>query len=175
MKTHDDRMNELASPQRRAGCGLEIDGGSEACNARFQDLTGRNFADARFGRLHGMVVDTYCLQHPDRYCVSAKSLAAHLCGLCGALERGESAASPNMALRAWLDGTVALVKPQVPTERGPLTIADVDHIDDPAAYAAAVRAWATAVWSACRPLHDTARSWLDEATAMPARERHRKR
>lgn len=137
---------------------------------RFQDLTGRDFTDVRFGRLHGLVVDTYCLQHPDRYCISAKSLAAHLCGLCGAIERGRSVTSPSMALQSWLDGTVDLTKPKLPAERGVITIADVENIDDPEAYETAVRAWAAAVWSAYAPLHDIARQWLDEATASGSTE-----
>jgi hypothetical protein len=53
-------------------------------------LLARDFTDAAYFRVHRMIVDTYCLQHPDRYCVSAKSLAAHLTGLCWLIEHGGS-------------------------------------------------------------------------------------
>ena len=166
-------MSDEKRLDRCSGCGLVVEGGDEGCNARFQQLTGRSFGDVRFGRLHSMVVDTYCLQHPDRYCLSAKSLAAHLCGLCWTMERGGDTGMPNMALRHWLDGTVSLVKPKLPAERGEFTIGDVDGPDDPAAFEKAVIIWAGAVWAAYEPLHTTARQWLDEAMASgPSGQRH---
>jgi hypothetical protein len=32
------------------------------------DCAARELADARYARHHRLVVDTYCLQHPERYC-----------------------------------------------------------------------------------------------------------
>lgn len=163
---------EAAQSDICTGCGLAIPGGDEACNARFQDLGARGFGDARFGRVHRKVVDTYTLQHPDRYCVSAKSLAAHLCGLCELIERGGNPALPNMDLQRWLNGAVDIAKPALPQRRGAITIADVDGIDDPAAYVAAVDEWAAETWSAYAPLHALARDWLDRALAGGPARRH---
>lgn len=159
-----------------SGCRLTISGEDEACNSRFQTLAARSFTDIRYGRVHGLIVDAYCLQHPGQYCVSAKSLAAHLCGLCGALERGESTARPNSTLRHWLDGTVDLAKPDLPLKRGDLTIADIDTLEDAMAFGDAVEAWSKSIWEAYSALHGTARLWLDQAMAdRPSTKRHAQR
>lgn len=120
-------------------------------------------ADVRFFRVHRTMVDAYCLQHPDRYCASAKSLAAHLCGLAAAIDDGGSIAQGESALQRWLDGTSSLVKPELPARRGAVTIRSLDGIDDPAAHAAAVAAWAQSIWTAYASLHTTARTWLANA------------
>ena len=63
------------------GCGLEIVGGEAACQALFDAFRVRETAElAPSYASTRLTVDVYCLQHPDRYCVSAKSLAAHLTG-----------------------------------------------------------------------------------------------
>lgn len=155
-------------------CGAAIEGGEAACHRLFEQMSGRSFSDLRYGGVHRMVVDVYALQHPDRYCISAKSLAAHLCGLCELIERGGSPTLPNRALRAWLDGPSDLVKPELPAERGDITIVDVWAIEDPAAYRDAVRDWAESVWAAYRPLHAIAREWLDQALSGKDR-RHGRR
>lgn len=68
--------------ERCSGCGLVVRGGTAGCQAIMDDLLARDFSNVAYFRVHRMMVDTYCLQHPERYCVSAKSLAAHLTGLC---------------------------------------------------------------------------------------------
>ncbi len=146
-------------------CGLAIQGGPAACRGLMDDLLARDFGNALFFRIHRLMVDTYCLQHPARYCASAKSLAAHLTGLAWLLEQGGDPALGNEALRRWLDGNPGLSKPELPTFRGRLTIRDVSGFTDPAAYAAAVRRWAESTWEAYAPLHPQARAWIAEATA----------
>lgn len=69
----------------------------------FEEFGARSFADPPYWRVHRMMVDAYCLQHPERYCVSAKSLAAHLTGLCCAFEHGGHP-SVNAAVQRWLNG-----------------------------------------------------------------------
>ncbi|HVP14122.1 MAG TPA: DUF5946 family protein, partial [Terriglobales bacterium] len=98
---------------RCEGCGLEIDGGTGACQAEFERLIARDFTDPRFGRTHRLLVDTYSLQHPDRYCASAKSLAAHLTGLCCALELQANPAVYR-ALQHWLNGAAPVERPEPP-------------------------------------------------------------
>ena len=68
------------------GCGLPADGPRTACEEMRDELLAREFEQPAYWRYHRMAVDAYCLQHPRRYCESAKSLAAHLCGLCIAFE-----------------------------------------------------------------------------------------
>jgi hypothetical protein len=107
-----------------------------------------------------MLVDTYCLQHPDRYCVSAISMAAHLTGLCVAVECRDREEPLNAAVQRWLSRRPRLDKPTPPDDRGNLTIADVRLTADPSQHAGAAAAWARATWSAYAPLHDIARRWI---------------
>jgi len=144
-------------------CGWAEAGGRAGCRQRFEELLARDFSDALYFRAHRMFVDTYCLQHPDQYCVSAKSLAAHLAGLGWILERGASAATGPAALHRWLSGNRALEKPPLPEARGPLTIGDLPEAASPDEWSVAVRRWAEGVWTAYAALHDHARAWADEA------------
>ncbi len=106
-----------------------------------------------------MAVDAYCLQHPDRYCASATSVAAHLTGLCAALEYPRH---PSLlrALQRRLRGKPALRRPVPPTVRGALTIADVRAATDPDAHDLMIERWARSVWEAYEPLHSVAREWI---------------
>jgi len=152
------------------GCGLIAPGGAAGCQAIFDELLARDFSEPLYFRVHRLLVDTYCLQHPERYCKSAKSLAAHLVGLCSILERGASRAVGEEALRRWLDGKSPIEKPELPAQRGELTVADVRGAATPEAHAAAVERWARSTWQAYSTLHGVARQWLEQALATePAR------
>jgi uncharacterized protein DUF5946 len=94
--------------------------------------------------------------------VSAKSLAAHLTGLCWALERGGGEEGLRR-LQRWLNGRVELVKPSVPAKRGDLSIADVARVVGPEDYRTAVDRWARFTWTAYADLHETARAWIAQA------------
>jgi hypothetical protein len=109
-----------------------------------------------------LTVDVYCLQHPDRYCVSAKSLAAHLTGLAWAVDRGLDEQGLRRLQRA-LDGRVELVKPAIPGDRGRLTVADVAGAADAPSYLRALDEWAASTWAAYQELHATARGWIARA------------
>lgn len=145
------------------GCGAA--GGAAACRASFEAAIARDFADPDYFAVHRMLVDTYALQHPDDYCASAKSLAAHLTGLCLILEEGASAATGATFLRDWLDGTRALDKPALPTERGRTILADLAGIEAPSAWRHAVRRWAESTWDSYADLQPLARRWAAEARA----------
>lgn len=145
------------------GCGNR--GGADACLALFEAMIARDYSDPLFFGSHRLFVDAYCLQHPELRCVSAKSLAAHLAGICQILEQGTSEATGNPALRRWLDGNLSLEKPPLPAKRGGLTLADLADIDDPATWKEAVRRWAETVWAAYAELQPLARRWLAEAQA----------
>jgi hypothetical protein len=145
-------------------CGFVVPGGSAGCQRAFEELVARDFSNVLFGRWHRALVDVYALQHPDRYCASAKSFAAHAGGLCCWLERGGDAETYR-ALQRFLDGRSPIVRPATPTMRGALTIGDVAAAAGPRAYGEALDRWARATWSAYAALHTTARGYLDAALA----------
>jgi hypothetical protein len=156
-----------------AGCGLLVEDDTDGCQRLFETLVGRDFSDVRYGRVHGLVVDCYCLQHPDRYCISGKSFAAHLCGLCERIEGNAGYGEHDERLRRWLDGARRPEKPAaLPALRGSVTIADVLAADGPETHLRAAECWAHSVWAAYAPFHSLARTWLAEAHAASPR-RHR--
>ena len=143
-----------------AGCGLLVDGGTDACQAIFDDESAREYGDLRFAVRRRMVVDTYCLQHPERYCVSAVSLAAHLTGLCIALEHRGREEELNAAIQRWLSRRPRLDKPSLPEHRADETIADLRTATDPTDHRTIAERWARQTWAAYRPLHELARRWV---------------
>lgn len=145
---------------RCAGCGLAIEGGTEGCQALFDDESTREYGDIRFASRRRMVVDAYCLQHPERYCASAISLAAHLTGLCIAMEHRSREEALNAAIQRWLSRRPELDRPPIPKERGPLTIADVRRAEDLNDHRAVVDRWARGTWEAYADLHGVARAWV---------------
>src|SRR5207302_2630940 len=95
----------------------------EACEKRFQDLGLERFDDSELATDWRLVVDCYSLQH-DKYILSGRSLAAHLTGVCIALEYGGDE-SLLRAVQQWLGRTRELAKPAVPALRGDVTIGGV--------------------------------------------------
>jgi len=148
-------------------CGWAEAGGREGCRARFEAFLARDYSDALYFRVHRMFVDAYCLQHPEQYCASAKSLAAHLVGLGWILEGGAGPTSGPARLRDWLDGPATLDKPPLPARRGELTLGDLRVESGPAEWEAAVRRWAQSAWDAYAELQPLARKWRTEAAGAP--------
>jgi uncharacterized protein DUF5946 len=107
-----------------SGCGLSVPGGIAGCRAIFDEYIALEWGNPISYRYHRMFVDTYCLQHPDQFCVSAKSFAAHLTGLCAAFEH-KSHPSVLNAVNRWLSRNPPITKPELPAFRGALTIAEV--------------------------------------------------
>ncbi|MER3427609.1 MAG: hypothetical protein C4334_05840 [Pyrinomonas sp.] len=123
----------------------------------------KDYSDYRYARTHRLMVDTYCLQHPDAYMRSGKSFAVHLTGMCAALEYEDSAAI-NRAVQRWLNGARIIAKPaQMPAHRGDLTIMYIHSATDAEEHHRRVREWARSVWAAWSEHHDLARQWIDEA------------
>ena len=142
------------------GCGRVVPGGVDGCQSLFDDESARQYGDARFAARRRMVVDTYCLQHPERYCASAISMAAHLTGLCIAMEHRGREEELNAAIQRWLSRRPELTKPPLPALRGPLTIAAVRAATDLNDHRAAVDGWARGTWDAYAALHPVARTWV---------------
>jgi Family of unknown function (DUF5946) len=145
-----------------SGCGLLTAGGKVGCRAIFDELLAREWNDPTSYRCHRMFVDAYCLQHPDEFCASAKSFAAHLTGLCAAVEH-KSHPSVLKAVNRWLSSGPGITKPQLPAFRGALTIAEVQAEQDLFPIAQAVDRWARTTWQAYAEHHGQARAWIEQA------------
>ena len=103
------------------------------------------------------------MQHVERYGLSAKSYAAHLTGLCVAIEHGGDAAI-NEAVRQMLDGKGAPIeKPEILGQRGEITIVDVLAAPDVMAQVEMVKAWAASIWEAYESQQGIAREWIKDA------------
>ena len=152
-------MNDEAA-DRCDGCGLAVEGGADRCQAMFDDESVREYGDVRFAGRRRLVVDTYALQHPDRYCKSAISLAAHLTGVCVAIEQRAREDELNDAIQRWLSRRPELVRPAVPATRGPLTIDDVLAASTINDHRAVVERWARGTWTAYFDLQPIARAWV---------------
>ena len=147
-------------------CGAPVVGGREACQRVFDEVLAREFGDYRYARLHRLTVDVYSLQHPAEYMRSAKSYAAHLTGICAALE-DDGAAETNRAIQRWLNGPHVFSRPgdPAPRQRGLLTILHVHGATDPEDHLRRIREWAESTWAAWSGYHHVARRWVEEATA----------
>jgi hypothetical protein len=167
------KMTGLDKPATCSGCGMVVEGGAAGCRAIFEEVSARAFSNAVYGGPHRMMVDAYCVQHPDAYCASAKSLVAHFGGLCVGFEY-DGAPVIYKALLRWLDGPPFIPKPVIPYFRGALTIAEVHRELNPATYGQGVERWARCAWEAYAALHPLARRWIHDAVEAGAR-RHKKR
>jgi hypothetical protein len=143
-------------------CGAVVSGGVDGCRALIHDLMAQAQTDARYARVYRLGFDAYCLQHPDLHCVSPKSFAAHLMGLCHGLEHADRPQT-YWAIPQWLNSPRRLQKPALPSDRGEVTVADVAGASSPEEHARRVRAWADSVWRAYQSQHHLAREWLRAA------------
>jgi hypothetical protein len=149
-------------PDHCPGCGLPVTGGRVGCRALYDRLAARALSDPVYARYQICAFDTYCMQHLESYCQSAKSYAAHLTRLCCGLEH---AGDPHVysAIQHWLNGTVNLVKPALLTDLGSLTVAHITNNTSADGFAHQVHAWAENVWEAYTPQHELARTWIESA------------
>lgn len=158
---------ELTTSKTCGQCGAAV-AGLDGCRALFDDLLAREFGDYRYARLHRLMVDTYALQHPEQYMRSAKSFAAHLTGMCAAMETPEAAAI-NRAVQQWLNGPKPIDRPaDVPAgQRGDVTIVYVHEAAEPDEYLRRVQEWARSAWAAWASHHARAREWIALARTQP--------
>ena len=158
-------MSELATQiiDTCGGCGLVVSGGTDGCQSLMDECLALHFTQPAYFGVHRLFVDVYCLQHPERYCISFKSLAAHLGHLCWTLEQGGTRAVPSEAIRQWVERQPHLEKPKLPAFRGALTIDLVRRAETPADHHEAVERWASSTWDAHADLHAIARKWVSSA------------
>ena len=126
---------------------------------RFQALGVERFDDSELASDWRLIVDCYSIQH-DKYILSGRSLAAHLTGVCIAVEHGGDPALLRAA-QDWLSRTRALAKPAVPTRRGDVTINEVIAAA-PEDRHAVILMWAASAWSAWSQQQELARRWIAE-------------
>ena len=145
-------------------CGNVVAGGKAGCLTIFEEVIAREFSDYRYGKIHRLTVDAYSLQHPDKYMRSGKSFAAHLTGMCSALEYEDSLAV-NQNVQKWLSVNPKIEKPaQLPARRGDLTITYVHGATDAEEHTRRVQEWARNVWAAWVEHHELARLFIGRAT-----------
>jgi hypothetical protein len=155
-----DRANDICED-----CGATVSEGKIGCRRMFEEVIAKEFGDYRYGRIHRLTVDTYCLQHPEPYMRSGKSFAAHLTGICAALEY-EDASNINQTVQKWLGGNPSINKPaRIPAGRGALTIMYVHSAAGAEEHNRRVREWAQSVWDAWGEHHHLAKQLIDEAAA----------
>ena len=144
-------------------CRAQVEGGRGGCQALFDEITYATQTDLRLAAIHRLALDTYCMQHVESYCASAKSYAAHLIGLCWAIDHPSDPAPVALSLRL-VNLNANIVKPTVLSDRGEITLptlmtsylanGDVDELVQ------SIHAWANVVWVAYASQHEIARAWL---------------
>jgi hypothetical protein len=155
----------MNSSDRCEYCDAQGVGGYEGCRLLFNAITAQALGSAATFALHRAAVDCYALQHPEYFCVSAKSYAAHLSGLCVAIEYNRNI-EVNAAIQKWLNGSIDLQKPKVLVERSGVTLLHLKDVSEPDEQARRVDDWCSAVWTAYAELHATARSYVQAALAV---------
>jgi hypothetical protein len=154
--------------RRRSGPLHAYLGASSACWEAYQRLARPSSVRPDSPRVRRLLQDAYAAQHPGEPAVrSVRSIAVHLMDLCALLERAGDVGnavpvpgrtSPRRALDLhWLEP---------PRRRGRLTVVDALDPRPSDRRADQVEAWASQVWAAWEPHHETVRRWLD---AVPAR------
>ncbi len=143
--------------------------GKAGCLKLFEEILAREFSDYRYGKIHRLTVDAYSLQHPAEYMRSGKSFAAHLTGMCAALEF-EEVLTLNQMVQKWLSTNPRIAKPvRLPARRGDLNVAYIHNASDVEEHTERVREWARDVWGAWSEHHDLARELIGKATAGAGR------
>jgi hypothetical protein len=147
-------------------CGAVVAEGKAGCLRLFEEVLAREFSDYHYGRIHRLTVDAYSLQHPDKYMRSGKSFAAHLTGMCAALEH-EDALALNQVVQKWLSTNPQIDMPaHIPERRGDLTITYIYSAADADEHVDRVRDWAQDVWGAWAGHHELASRLVSEATSQ---------
>jgi hypothetical protein len=146
-------------------CRAIVSEGKIGCQKMFEEVIAREFGDYRYGRIHRLTVDVYCMQHPNPYLRSGKSFAAHLTGLCSALEY-ENSLDINRLVQKWLSTNPKINKPaQLPKHFGDLTIDYVHSAVNAEEHLERVRQWAISVWNAWSEHHSLADQLIKQANS----------
>ena len=158
-KTSRNRVLNQEKDEMVCSCGLSS---RTKCKEIFETILLKEFSNFRYAKVHRLTVDAYSLQHPDVYMKSAKSYAAHLTGMCCAIEYGNDPELLRL-LQKWLNGKKHLVRPKNLKNFGHLTISHVADAKNSSEHERLVREWANDVWNAYQVYHELAKNWIDTA------------
>ncbi len=153
--------------ERCPECGALVEGGRIGCQALFDDVTVKAFHDLHYAAVRDLAFDTYCMQHIEPYCHSAKSYAAHLTRLCCGIEYGGDG-QVYAAIQKWLNGARSIEKPNVLKERGEITVATIQAAQAGDEQIQLIHRWVQTVWAAYAEQHELARTWIKEALGTQA-------
>ena len=147
-------------------CGAQVKGGRGGCQALFDEITYSIGEEPRIAAIHRLALDTYCMQHIESYCESAKSYAAHLVGLWWGVQHMDDPA-PVAPVLNFLNRNTKLIKPPVLSQRGSITLPEVmtayQEGGDIDKFVRDVRAWSKDVWEAYASQHEIVQLWVKNA------------
>ncbi len=139
-------------------CGAKNVGGILGCRDTYHNIIMQYPLPVTHG-LGRAIFDTYCLQHLETLCYSAKSYAAHLAFVACWVDYGNLIHLLERA-RVGLNGKLDLVRAPEPASRGNLTILRLQDAQNQADYERRAVEWIEDVWQAFLPLQMQARAYL---------------
>lgn len=146
-------------------------GAAARCRSAYERVLADLYSVPALLGLRQLAVDAYAVQHPERPGRAAdQSLGLHLMTLCLFAERGVDAARGPALHKHMVARRPQFGPLDPPANRGAVTVCDVPPGRDPQ-FAAALRSWADAAWTAWAPHHDVVRAWLREAGLADIDER----
>lgn len=134
---------------------------SPGCWAAYGEVLAREYNNPAYASACRLGVDAYAVQHPGHPSPqSVQSVAGHLVRLCLFLEHGLDNDRANDAILAAtrMKSKFAWLSP--PSNRGEITVADVDRAITAEHHIALVRAWAKSAWSAWESHRAQIQAWL---------------
>ena len=146
-------------------------GDRQACQDAFNDVSLRVRALAWTGSLTTwrLMHDVYSVQHEEDFCGRWRGLIAHLGGVCLALEFGGQEKSyralAKFIERDHLEGQPYPPAPGIPEDRGSITVASLQDLNEPVLLVNGVDRWARSTWLAYESLQPLAREWVKLALA----------
>lgn len=164
MQTYQDQAKkngvELINEGPCQFCGAKVSRGIEECMDLFNEICGREFSDAEYGKVHLMTVDCHALQHSEVH--GKRNNHYHLLRLCMMLGKGgdmDLATKYRMLnpIVDALDEPPPLPPPPV-LERGEVTVKEIYAAKTPEEHCKKVLAWGEAVWNAWKTHH----TWAEE-------------
>ena len=135
-------------------------GATSGCWAAYTRLLEREYGEFHHPECHRLTVDSYAAQHPGTPSPrSIRSVAVHLIGLYGVLERGFSSQRTLALLRHAARRKDRFVWLDPPPSLGEFTVLDIPLTCDLVEHEELVRRWGTSVWQAWAPHRQTVIAW----------------
>ncbi len=142
-------------------CGAKIVGGTAVCHNLFAEFLRRAQHGVAAEALSMIVFDAYCMQHLEKYCVSAKSYLAHLVRLYIGVEKEQNPYFYRQVAQK-LDGVVKLQRPLNPNSRGSITLPVIYDDLFGSERTKVALTYASSVWEAYRDQQGIAQQFLED-------------